>query len=73
MVRYIKAGYTMDNVDAMEEKLYDYFDVDGGGAKDLLEAIIKALDYDTKGEIYEYIIRAYDVDSYFEESEDDSE
>lgn len=73
MVRYTKAGYTMDNVDAMEEKLYDYFDVDGSGAKDLLEAIIKALDYDTKGEIYEYIIRAYDVDSYFEESENDSE
>ncbi len=44
-------------VDAAED-----FIIDRMGAADALEAITKALSYDTKEEIYEYIIRVYELE-----------
>ena len=52
----------MKKVDNIEEVLKEYL-----GAEGLLEAIIKALSYDTKEDIYNYISRMYDIDIDTEE------
>lgn len=44
-------------VDNSEEVLKEYL-----GAEGLLEAITRALSYDTKEDIYDYISRMYDID-----------
>lgn len=44
-------------VDNIEEVLKEYL-----GAEGLLEAITKALNYDTKEDIYDYIARIHDID-----------
>lgn len=43
-------------VDTIEQELFEEM-----GSFQFLQAIIRALDYDTKQEIYEYIARCYDI------------
>lgn len=45
-------------VDSLEEKLEEYL-----GKEELLLAMQKALNYDTKEDIYNYIARMYDIDN----------
>lgn len=45
-----------EKVDAMEELI-----IENLGAEGALFAIIKALDYDIKEDIYNYIIRCYEI------------
>lgn len=59
MVRYIKSAYNPNDVDAMEKRLYKYFKGDEG---EFLTAVLQALSYDQKYEIYDYLMRNYDVD-----------
>lgn len=47
----------MKKVDNIEEVLKEYL-----GAEGLLEAITRALNYDTKEDIYNYIVRMYDIE-----------
>ena len=53
---------SMGQIDDIEEKIKDAL-----GTEEMLEAICKALDYDTKADIYHYIWRMYGLD---EEEED---
>ena len=46
-----------ENVDTMEELI-----IENLGAEGALFEIIKALDYDTKEDIYEYIIRCHGIE-----------
>lgn len=46
-----------ETVDAMENLIIENLGVEGA-----LDAIIKALDYDTKQDVYDYIISCYDID-----------
>lgn len=46
-----------EKVDTMEELI-----IENLGVEDALFSIIKALDYDTKADIYDYIIRCHDID-----------
>ena len=46
-----------EKVDAMEELIIENLGTEGA-----LSAIIKALDYDTKADIYDYIIRCHDIE-----------
>ena len=46
----------MQNVDKMEETI-----VNALGYEESFEALSRALNYDTKQEMYEYIIRMYDL------------
>lgn len=43
-------------VDNMEDLIIEELGIEG-----FVEALTKALDYDTKEEMYEYIIRVYDI------------
>ena len=47
----------MQKVDAIEERMIDYL-----GTEEMLLSMIKALDYDTKEDIYEYICQCHDID-----------
>lgn len=47
----------MAKVDMWEEKL-----IEGMGVESFLDALVRALSYDTKEEMYEYIGRQYDVE-----------
>ena len=60
---YIKSN-TMSDVDDMEQLIIDALGTDG-----YYEAVSRALDYDTKADIYDYIIRVYDLD--YEEKEEE--
>ena len=60
---YIKSN-TMSDVDDMEQLIIDAMGTDG-----YYEAVSRALDYGTKADIYDYIIRVYDLD-YNEEEEE---
>ena len=53
----VKITDRMKKVDAIEERMIDYL-----GTEEMLLSIIKALDYDTKEDIYDYICRCYDID-----------
>ena len=46
-----------EKVDNMENLI-----IENLGVEDALYSIIKALDYDTKEDIYDYIIRCYDIE-----------
>lgn len=46
-----------EKVDTMENLI-----IENLGAEGALDAIIRALDYDTKEDIYDYIIRCHDID-----------
>ena len=46
-----------EKVDTMEELI-----IENLGAEGALFAIIKALDYDTKEDIYDYIMRCHDLE-----------
>lgn len=46
-----------EKVDTMEELI-----IENLGAEDALFSIIKALDYDTKADIYDYIIRCHNIE-----------
>lgn len=48
----------MERVDILEEKLEEYL-----GKEELLLAMQKALNYDTKEDIYNYIARMYNIDN----------
>lgn len=54
----------MAKVDMMEERLLEAM-----GAEGFLEALCRALSYDVKEEMYEYIARNYEVDVEEEEEE----
>ena len=47
----------IQKVDAIEERMIDYL-----GTEEMLLSMIKALDYDTKEDIYDYICRCHDID-----------
>ena len=47
----------MKKVDAIEERMIDYL-----GTEEMLLSIIKALNYDTKEDIYKYICQCHDID-----------
>jgi len=49
-------GEPFDTVDAMEEAILNEL-----GAEEFLDALTVALSYDTKAEVYKYIIRMYEV------------
>ena len=51
----------IERVDKLEEKI-----IDALGHEQALQEISKALDYATKEDIYDYIIRMWDID-YIEE------
>lgn len=46
-----------EKVDAMENLI-----IENLGAECALDAIIRALDYDIKEDIYDYIIRCYEIE-----------
>ena len=46
----------IQKVDAIEERMIDYL-----GTEEMLLSIIKALDYDTKEDIYKYICQCHDI------------
>lgn len=54
---------SIGQIDEIEEKIKDML-----GTEEMLEAICRALDYDTKADIYHYIWRMYGLD---EEEDDD--
>lgn len=56
---------SMEYVDKMEQAI-----IDALGAERALDAITRALDYDTKADIYSYIIRCHDIQGV--EDEDNS-
>ena len=49
-------GEPFDSVDQMEDIILETL-----GAETFLDALIKALDYDTKRDMYEYIMRCYEI------------
>ncbi len=59
---FVEPDERMKRVDSMEAEI-----IDGLGEAGALEAITRALDYDTKEDIYSYIIRVYDLESNPEE------
>ena len=46
----------MQKVDAIEERMIDYL-----GTEEMLLSMIKALNYDTKEDIYKYICQCHDI------------
>lgn len=56
---------SMEYVDAMEQAI-----IEALGAEGALDAITRALSYDTKEDIYSYIIRCHDIQGV--EDEDNS-
>lgn len=68
MKKCIKASYhTMDEVNDMEDLI-----IESMGYEGYYEAVSRALNYDTKADIYDYIIRVYElnVEEYEEDEED---
>lgn len=55
-----------ERVDAMEEAIIEQLGEEGA-----LLAIIKALDTDTKEDIYKYIVRCYEVEVNEDEEEEE--
>ena len=53
---YTRADYAMDIVDDMEDCI-----IMSMGYEEAFKALSKALSHDTKLEMYEYIIRCYDL------------
>lgn len=53
---------TFEKVNAMEDLI-----IESLGEAGALDAICQALDYDTKEDIYDYIIRMYDIEEEEEE------
>ena len=69
MKKYIKASYhTMDEVDAMEELI-----VESMGYEGYYESVSRALNIDTKSDIYEYIIRVYELNAEEDDENEDEE
>lgn len=58
MIKILKeSNHEFASIDAMEEGIKEAL-----GTEEMLKAVLKALDYDTKANIYEYIERMYDLD-----------
>ena len=58
MVKILKEStHDMGIIDTIEKEIKEAL-----GAEEMLKAVLKALDYDTKANIYEYIERMYDLD-----------
>ncbi len=53
----LKPDHNMEHVDELEKQI-----IDAMGPAAALDAITRALDYDTKAEIYAYIMRSYDIE-----------
>lgn len=49
-------GEPFDSVDAMEDAILESM-----GAQGFLDALTRAMDYDTKDDLYKFIIRVYEV------------
>lgn len=58
---------SMEYVDKMEQAI-----IDALGAEGALDAITRALDYDTKADIYSYIIRCHDIQGVEDENNSNS-
>lgn len=59
---------TMEEVDYAEERIYEAL-----GAEEMLQSMIKALSYDTKANIYEYIARCWEINIKQEGENNDGE
>lgn len=52
-----ESKHDIASTDAMEEEIKEAL-----GTEEMLEAVLRALDYDIKADIYEYIKGMYDLD-----------
>ena len=59
---------TMKEVDYAEKRIYEAL-----GAEEMLLSMIKALSYDTKADIYQYIARCWEINIKQEDEDDDGE
>ena len=58
MIKILKESkHDIASTDAMEEEIKEAL-----GTEEMLEAVLRALDYDTKIDVYDYIKRMYDLD-----------
>lgn len=58
MIKILKESKNdFSGIDAMEEEIKEAL-----GTEKMLDAVLRALDYDTKADIYDYIKRMYDLD-----------
>lgn len=58
MVKILKEStHDMGIIDTIEKEIKEAL-----GTEKMLDAVLRALDYDTKADIYDYIKRMYDLD-----------
>ncbi len=58
MIKILKESRKdVSGIDAMEDEIKEAL-----GTEEMLAAVLRALDYDTKADIYDYIKRMYDLD-----------